>query len=83
MEMLFRTLALQHMPGSFQAFDVNKLSVKPNMQAYVFLKANTRVNGIVLPGSVDEEIDLEAGSQHIIQYNAVADLVKSGDVQLI
>ncbi|XP_076758542.1 DNA replication complex GINS protein SLD5 [Xylocopa sonorina] len=82
-ETLFKTIALQHMPGTFQAFEVNKLAVKPNMQAYVFLRVNSRVSGIVLPGSMDEEIDLEPGSQHIIPYNVVADLVKSGAVQLI
>ncbi|XP_076166881.1 DNA replication complex GINS protein SLD5 [Ptiloglossa arizonensis] len=82
-ETLFRTIALQHMPGSFQTFEVNKVTVKPNMQAYVFLRANERINGILLPGSLDEVIDFEPGSQHIIQYNAVADLVKSGAVQLI
>ncbi|XP_053975947.1 DNA replication complex GINS protein SLD5 [Hylaeus anthracinus] len=82
-ETLFRTVALQHMPGSFHAFEVNKMIVKPNMQAYVFLRANERVNGIILPGSLDEEIDFESGSQHIIQYSAVAHLVKSGAVQLI
>ncbi|CAK9824774.1 DNA replication complex GINS protein SLD5 [Anthophora retusa] len=82
-ETLFRTVALQHMPGNFQTFEVNKLTVKPNMQAYVFLRANNKVNGIILPGSVDEEIDFEPGSQHIIQYSAVAELVKSAAVRLI
>lgn len=82
-ETLYRTIALQHMPGNFQAFEVNKLTVKPNTQAHVFLRANTKINGIILPGSLDEEIDFEPGSQHIIQYNAVADLVKNGSVQLI
>ena len=83
METLFRTIALQHMPGNFQAFEVNKVTVKPNMNAHVFLRANSRVSGIMLPGSMDEEIDLEPGSQHIIQYSAIADLVKNGTVQLI
>ncbi|OAD56495.1 DNA replication complex GINS protein SLD5 [Eufriesea mexicana] len=82
-ETLFKTIALQYMPGNFQVFEVNKLTVKPNMQTYVFLRTNNRVNGIILPGSMDEEIDLEPGSQHIIQYSAIADLVKSGAVQLI
>ncbi|PBC29423.1 DNA replication complex GINS protein SLD5 [Apis cerana] len=83
METLFKTIALQHMPGNFQTFEVNKLTVKPNMKAYVFLRANNRIDGIILPGSMDEEIDFESGSQHIIQYNAVSDLVKNGSVQLI
>ncbi|XP_012172206.1 DNA replication complex GINS protein SLD5 [Bombus affinis] len=82
-ETLFKTVALQHMPGNFQTFEVDTLAVKPNMQAYVFLRANDRINGILLPGSMDEEIDLEPGSQHIIQYSAIADLVKTGAVKLI
>ncbi|XP_015175607.1 PREDICTED: DNA replication complex GINS protein SLD5 [Polistes dominula] len=82
-ENLFKTVALQHMPASFQAFEIEKVSTKPNMQTHVFLRANERITGIILPGVTDEEIDLEAGSQHIIQYNLIADLVKSGAVQLI
>lgn len=82
-ENLFKTVALQHMPTSFQGFEIDKVSTKPNMHTHVFLRANERITGIVLPGVVDEEIDFEAGSQHIIQYNAVANLVKSGAVQLI
>nr|KAF7397068.1 hypothetical protein H0235_016605 [Vespula pensylvanica] len=82
-ENLFKTVALQHMPISFQGFEIDKISTKPNMQTHVFLRANERITGIVLPGVIDEEIDFEAGSQHIIQYNAIANLVKSGAVQLI
>ncbi|KAF7381552.1 hypothetical protein HZH66_013946 [Vespula vulgaris] len=82
-ENLFKTVALQHMPTSFQGFEIDKISTKPNMQTHVFLRANERITGIVLPGVIDEEIDFEAGSQHIIQYNAIANLVKSGAVQLI
>lgn len=82
-ETLFKTVALQHMPPNFQRFEVNKFNVKPNMQTHVFLRANKKITGIVLPGTLNEEIDFEAGSQHIIQYSAVAHLVKSGAVQLI
>lgn len=83
METLFQSVALQHMPANLQRFEINKFTVKPNMRAHVFLRANRLVAGIVLPGMLDEEIDFEAGSQHIIQYGAVAHLVKSGVVQLI
>ncbi|KAL0132844.1 hypothetical protein PUN28_000504 [Cardiocondyla obscurior] len=62
---------------------VNRLTVKPNLQAHVFLRANQRITGVVLPGTLNEEVDFEEGSQHIIQYSAVAHLVKSGVVQLI
>lgn len=83
LETLFKTIALQHMPPNFQRFEVNKFAIKPNLQAHVFLRANRKVTGIVLPGVLNEEIDFEEGSQHIIQYSAVAHLVKSGVVQLI
>ncbi|XP_033232265.1 DNA replication complex GINS protein SLD5 [Belonocnema kinseyi] len=84
-ETLFQTLALQHMPevGNLSSFDVEKFSVKPNLHAHVFLKANKDIRGIIVPGTLDEEVDFEGGSQHIIQYRAVADLLKRGDVQLI
>lgn len=82
-ETLFRTVALRHMPPNFQEFQVSNLTVKPNMHAHVFLRANKSVTGIIIPGTVDQEIYFEAGSQHIIRYNAVADLVKDGSVQLI
>lgn len=83
METLFKTIALQNMPPSCQRFEVNKFAIKPNMQAHVFLRAKEKVTGIILPGTLNEEIDFEEGSQHIIQYSAVAHLVKSGVVQLI
>ncbi|KAL0132718.1 hypothetical protein PUN28_000453 [Cardiocondyla obscurior] len=83
LEKLFKTVALQHMPLNFQRFEVNRLTVKPNLQAHVFLRANQRITGVVLPGTLNEEVDFEEGSQHIIQYSAVAHLVKSGVVQLI
>ncbi|EFN67093.1 DNA replication complex GINS protein SLD5 [Camponotus floridanus] len=83
LETLFKTVALQHMPPNFQQFEVNKFTVKPNVQAHVFLRANQRITGVVVPGTLNEEIDFEEGSQHIIQYSAVAHLVKSGAVQLI
>ncbi|XP_034193725.2 DNA replication complex GINS protein SLD5 [Osmia lignaria lignaria] len=82
-ETLFKATALNHMPGNFQGFEKEQLIVKPNMHAYIFLQANDRINGVVLPGSLDEEINFEPGSAHIVPYKAVADLVKSGAVQLI
>lgn len=82
-ENLFTTVALQHMPGAFQKFDVKTLAVKPNLYSHVFLRANKDVNGIIVPGTMDDEVDFKTGSQHLIQYIAVADLVKDGSVQLI
>ncbi|XP_063977013.1 DNA replication complex GINS protein SLD5 [Diachasmimorpha longicaudata] len=83
METLFKTLVLQHVPQNFQELEADKLSIKPNMNTHVFLRANKTIEGIIIPGAVDEEVDFVEGSQHIIQYTAVADLVKDGSVQLI
>ncbi|XP_011312642.1 DNA replication complex GINS protein SLD5 [Fopius arisanus] len=83
METLFKSLVLQHVPQNFQELEVDKLSIKPQMNAHVFLRANRTIEGIIIPGTVDEELDFVQGSQHIIQYTAVADLVKNGSVQLI
>ena len=81
-ESLFNSLALQHMPPRMNNFDFNQMSSKPNMDKHVFIRANKTNMGILIPG-VEDVVDLEEGSQHIIQYSAVAHLVKSGDVQLI
>lgn len=82
-ENLFTSLALMHMPLRIKDFELSKMSSKPNMSKHVFVRANKAASGILIPGNVDEEVDFEEGSQHIIQYGAVAHLVRSGDVQLI
>ncbi|XP_046468483.1 DNA replication complex GINS protein SLD5 isoform X2 [Neodiprion pinetum] len=78
-----RTVALQHMPANFQAFEVDKLTVKPNLNSHVFLRVNKPVQGIIVPGTTNDEIDLTAGAQRLIQYQPIASLVKEGAVQLI
>ncbi|XP_077294542.1 DNA replication complex GINS protein Sld5 [Arctopsyche grandis] len=80
------TTALNNMPDNMHSFEDDKMTINPNMNAHVFFKANETVNGVVLEGlgeDQDEEIDLEAGSQHILPYKYIADLVKNGKVQLI
>jgi GINS complex subunit 4 len=63
----------------------NQLIV-PNTKSFVFLKAKSRVEGVVVDGGRDDDsklVDLNLGSQLIISYNSVADLVKKGEVRLI
>ncbi|KAI5634785.1 DNA replication complex GINS protein SLD5 [Phthorimaea operculella] len=86
MESHLKNAVLSKVPSNMQDFELNKMAVYPNLQSHVFLKANETVNGVVLEdlfGDQDEEIDLEEGSQHILRYKAVADLVKNGKVQLV
>ncbi|XP_061712655.1 DNA replication complex GINS protein SLD5 isoform X2 [Cydia pomonella] len=86
MENHFKKVVLNKVPGNMQALELSKLAVYPNLYSHVFLKANNTVTGVVLedqPGDQDEEIDLEDGSQHILQYKPIAELVKNGKVQLV
>ncbi|XP_026467112.1 DNA replication complex GINS protein SLD5 [Ctenocephalides felis] len=75
-------VALRHMPPNFQTTDPALTMVKPNMQTHVFLQAKKSLAAIVVPFS-DDEVDLTEGSQHVMQYEPIAEMVCSGAVQLI
>ncbi|XP_075144873.1 DNA replication complex GINS protein Sld5 [Haematobia irritans] len=81
MEECFQQIALQYMPNT-QRSDTDQRIVRPNMMSHVFIKANVSVPAVVV-GVDDEEVDLAAGSQHIIPYQLIADLVQKQQVQLI
>lgn len=83
METLLRSLILQHLPGNFQELETDKMTIKPNLHSHVFIKANKDVDGIIIPGLKDEELNITEGSQHLVQYKAIANLVKDGSVNLI
>lgn len=83
METLLNSIVLQHLPGTFQELEIDKITVKPNMQTHVFIKANKDIEGVIIPGEKDEELDILEGSQHVIQYKAIAHLVKDGSVNLL
>ncbi|XP_063393646.1 DNA replication complex GINS protein SLD5 [Cydia fagiglandana] len=86
MENHLKKVVLNKVPGNMQGLELSKLAVYPNLHSHVFLKANDTITGVVLedqPGDQDEEIDLEDGSQHILQYKPIAELVKNGKVQLV
>jgi len=60
--------------------------VAPNLQSMVFLKSKEDVEGVVMDdgsGEDNELIDLTQGSQVLVSYMSVANLVKKGDVHLI
>ncbi|XP_074113295.1 DNA replication complex GINS protein SLD5 [Cotesia typhae] len=82
METLLKSVVLQHLPGNFQELEIDKLTVKPNLNSHVFIHANRAAEGILIPGT-DRELNIAEGSQHIVQYKAVAHLVKDGSVQLL
>lgn len=77
----FHQVALQHMPENLQE-ESNQEIVAPNLMSHVFLRANESVPSVIV-GSNDEEVDLEAGSLHIMPYKLTSELLLDGKVQLI
>ncbi|XP_019878777.2 DNA replication complex GINS protein SLD5 [Aethina tumida] len=61
--------------------------VIPNIHSFVFLKSKENVTGVIIDDGNDGEqndvADLEKGSQLIISYNSVSNLIKKGDVHLL
>lgn len=81
----FETI-LRHMPQIYDKLERNKKIIEPNLNSFVFLKCNKRVDSVIIKNTLEgkeEEIDLEDGSQHLMPYSSIAEFVKSGAVQLI
>ncbi|ALC46734.1 Sld5 [Drosophila busckii] len=81
MDEYFHKVATQYMPSQ-QRGEAEQRIVTPNLMSHVFLKANVAVSGVIV-GVDDEEVDLTPGSQHIIPYQLVADLIQKNQAQLI
>lgn len=99
LETHFKTLALQHMPATQREIpgrptrEGKEAPPLPaplpagNSESAVFARAEQNVRGVLLEDAAmqdrDEEIEMEAGSQHILKYSAIEDLVREGAVRLI
>ncbi|XP_030848495.1 DNA replication complex GINS protein SLD5-like [Strongylocentrotus purpuratus] len=82
------TVVLRHMPPNLQSLDKQKLVPKPNLDSYVFLRANERQEQILIEPELEDEqnaevVDIDAGSQYIMRYRPMGSLVASGAVSLI
>lgn len=77
----FHQVAVQHLPENLQEETAQEM-VTPNLMSHVFLRANESVASVVV-GVNDEEVDLEAGSLHVMTYKLAADLLHDGKIQLI
>ena len=58
----------------------------PNINSFVFAKSKKDIEGVIIDEGNGEEgdlVDLRTGSQLLISYNSIANLVKNGDVSLI
>ncbi|KAK8385875.1 hypothetical protein O3P69_010565 [Scylla paramamosain] len=87
MESHFQKVVLQQMPEIIRGFDAVKECVRPNLESYIFLKVKEATPGVLLEDDTgdgrDEEVDLEEGSQYLMRYNTVKDLLQSGAVVFI
>ncbi|XP_031636303.1 DNA replication complex GINS protein SLD5 [Contarinia nasturtii] len=77
----FHQIAIQHMPANLQEEKADEI-VKPNLMSHIFLRAIESVPSVVV-GMNDEEVDLEAGSLHIMPYKLASDLLLDEKIQLI
>lgn len=59
--------------------------MEPNMYSFVFLKSKSEVEGVVIDDGTDggDLIDFKSGSQMIMSYNSVSNLLKNDAVRLI
>ena len=80
MDTLFENLALRHMPPNLRTMDKDKAKVTPNLDDFVFARANENISEVMVE---DEVIKFEKDSVHILKYSAVKSLVEKGRVDLI
>ncbi|KAK8725337.1 hypothetical protein OTU49_010819 [Cherax quadricarinatus] len=87
LESHFQTLVLQHVPENLRTFDSAKMSIKPNLDSYIFFKVKQETPGVLIEDDTgegrDEELDLQEGSQHLMRYKPISHLLHSGAVTLI
>lgn len=77
----FNQIVLRHIPESFHD-EPKKRMVKPNLMGHVFVRAVESVGAVVV-NEDDEEVELKQGSQHIVPYRLVSDLLLKKKVDLI
>jgi len=87
MESHFSSLVLQHMPDNINEFDPSRMSVKPNLDSYIFFRTKVTTHGVLIEDDTeegrDEEVDLDEGSQHLMRFKAVSRLLQEGAIKLI
>ena len=83
----FKSLALRHIPGVWESSKVVPGTPAPNLSTAVFVSVREDVLGVDIKDDtgmgMEDTIDLMAGSQHMVKYDAVSHLVDEGSVQLL
>lgn len=77
----FNHILLRHIPESFHD-DPKKRMVKPNLMSTVFVRVNSASASVVI-NEEDEELEMRAGSQHVVPYKLISDLLRKNKLQLL
>ena len=80
LDRLFDNIALRHMPPNLRTLDKAKAMVTPNLDEFVFARANEDIGDVMVE---DDVIKFEKDSVRILRYSAVKSLVEKGRVDLI
>lgn len=77
---------LKEMPWNLRSLENSGKRIKPNVDNYVFLRANTSISNVIVKDvfeNREEEVSLNEDSQHLLPYASISENVKNGTVQLI
>ena len=77
----FTQILLRHIPESFHD-DPKKRMVKPNLMSTVYVRVNSASASVVI-NEEDEELEMRAGSQHVVPYKLISDLLRRNKLQLL
>lgn len=87
MDACFHSIALRHMPPNLQKLESSRKTIKPNLDHYVFVKANKEVDGVLVEEETvdtrEEVMKIDKDSQHIMKYSVVAQFVSDSSLSLI
>ncbi|KAB7503534.1 DNA replication complex GINS protein SLD5 [Armadillidium nasatum] len=75
-----KSLGSEPMPENLQSVEKATMSVKPNLDSYVFFKVKKEVKGLLIEDNTgegrDEQVDLEIGQQHLMRYSTISQLLE-------
>ncbi|XP_011409593.1 PREDICTED: DNA replication complex GINS protein SLD5-like [Amphimedon queenslandica] len=79
-----KEVVLQHLPTNFQDINKRKATLKPDTTRYVFMRALERKSNITIKVSgYSVTLDVEEGSQVVLPYESVSELVREGSAKLL
>ncbi|CAG0890142.1 unnamed protein product [Darwinula stevensoni] len=78
-----QSLVIQHMPLNLQEIQPTKVYPAPNRNRFVLAQVKQQCPRVLVDEDEGAEVDFDPGTQHIVQYRAVSQLLKDGAVKLV